>query len=391
MLFIDYTNCVPLDGVKISGGAEYARRMIALLDKNNILMTVLVPSVYKDVIDEDAAMFQLNNVRVETIEKITKYAFPKNEFNTLFIPLMATHRISDIEKIKGNNPNLHVYVTIHGTRLVDLKPDALDSYYLGSNQSMYMIKQRIKYFATKKMYAGIFCKYMPLFDGVFTVSNDSMQKIQSICKPCKLLLFYCGSLNSDFDHLKSVSYDKDDYFLFVSGGRPEKNLLRTLIAFQKFRSSTNGKMRLIATGLSEEIQKRLKLCPELDFDSIRDYVELLPYVSSNELKRLYANCKCMLYPSKSEGFGLPLIDACYNNIPCITSSITATPEVLGSAAIYVNPYSVESIAEGMNRFENTDYKIMVDSVVNAQLRAKYSIEAADKDFVAFFKDILTQK
>jgi glycosyltransferase involved in cell wall biosynthesis len=55
----------------------------------------------------------------------------------------------------------------------------------------------------------------------------------------------------------------------------------------------------------------------------------------------------LLLPSTFEGFGIPIVEAMYCDVPVITSNITAMPEVAGDAALLVDPYSVESISNAM--------------------------------------------
>lgn len=386
MIFVDYTDCIPLNGVKIHGGAEYARRVLTLLAKNGLMIEVLIPKEYKDYIREDKALFSRKEITVTAIEGME--VFHANDENAiLFIPLIATHRMRVISAIKANNPNLKVYVTIHGTRLLDLKPDIMDMFYKGKrNRELFFLGEHVKYFASKILYKYTFSKFIPLFDGVITVSNDSLQKIQRLSSPVEITIFYEGSQNIDkWGMREPVAKGRKNIFLFVSGGRPEKNLLRTLIAFQNLKQEGETTMRLIATGISEEKKTDLLKCSLLDASCMESNVIFLPYVSDEKLDELYRSCKFILYPSKSEGFGLPLVDSCLYGIPCITSSLTATSEVLGSSAIYVDPYSVRSIQGGMRCALEMEYEEMLEGLKKTQKRVIASIEAADYDFVRYMK------
>ena len=59
----------------------------------------------------------------------------------------------------------------------------------------------------------------------------------------------------------------------------------------------------------------------------------------------------MVYPSLFEGFGIPILEAMYCQVPVITSNTTSMPEVGGDAAIYVNPQSINSIADALLQIE----------------------------------------
>ncbi len=66
-----------------------------------------------------------------------------------------------------------------------------------------------------------------------------------------------------------------------------------------------------------------------------------------DLPELYANAKLFLFPSITEGFGIPPLEAMASGIPVVAGRASCLPEVLGDAAIWVDPLSVDSIAEGI--------------------------------------------
>jgi glycosyltransferase involved in cell wall biosynthesis len=69
------------------------------------------------------------------------------------------------------------------------------------------------------------------------------------------------------------------------------------------------------------------------------------FVSDGELKALYENAGCLIFPSLYEGFGLPPLEAMYCGCPVIASSRTARPEVCADAALYCDATSAADIAE----------------------------------------------
>ena len=95
---------------------------------------------------------------------------------------------------------------------------------------------------------------------------------------------------------------------------------------------------------------------ELDTLVKEGYVQFYDYVTDEELNMYYKNAKFLLYTSKSEGYGLPALEAAKWNCPVVAAYGTSIPEVLEECAIYVNPYSVESICEGMVKMETERYQ-----------------------------------
>jgi glycosyltransferase involved in cell wall biosynthesis len=78
---------------------------------------------------------------------------------------------------------------------------------------------------------------------------------------------------------------------------------------------------------------------------------------------LYRLAEVFVFPSLYEGFGLPALEAMACGTPVVTSNVSSLPEVTGDAAVLVDPYEVESIAEGMHR-------VLTDAALSAELRAK---------------------
>ena len=73
------------------------------------------------------------------------------------------------------------------------------------------------------------------------------------------------------------------------------------------------------------------------------------YVSEEELISLYRAAAVFVYPSRAEGFGLPVLEAMASGLPTITSTVSSMPEVAGDAALLVDPTSANEIAEALGR------------------------------------------
>ncbi len=73
------------------------------------------------------------------------------------------------------------------------------------------------------------------------------------------------------------------------------------------------------------------------------------YVSEAELRSLYHEARVVAYPSLYEGFGFPALEAMAVGTPVVASNTSCFPEVLGDAAILVDPTDVEALADGIRR------------------------------------------
>ena len=86
-------------------------------------------------------------------------------------------------------------------------------------------------------------------------------------------------------------------------------------------------------------------------DDLAGDVRFLGFVPRSDLPALYAAATVFAYPSESEGFGLPVLEAMNQGAPVVTSTGTSTEEVAGGAAVLVDPFDVDSIAAGLGEAE----------------------------------------
>ena len=82
---------------------------------------------------------------------------------------------------------------------------------------------------------------------------------------------------------------------------------------------------------------------------IAERVKFLGYVQEADLRVLYSAAKLFVYPSIYEGFGLPPLEAMACGAPVITSNTSALPEVVGDAAILIDPHNSETLCQAMQR------------------------------------------
>jgi glycosyltransferase involved in cell wall biosynthesis len=131
--------------------------------------------------------------------------------------------------------------------------------------------------------------------------------------------------------------------LFI-GTAPNKNLERTAEAV------CGLDVELIIVGYLNAAQ-----AANLSSKHIR--YQLLNKLSDQEMKEAYAEADIMIFPSTYEGFGLPIIEAQATGRPVLTSRLEPMRSVAGDAACLVDPYSVESIRNGIKRIiENESYR-----------------------------------
>jgi len=137
------------------------------------------------------------------------------------------------------------------------------------------------------------------------------------------------------------------YFLSLATLEIRKNIDATIRAFARFlREPGCGDRRLVLVGTMgwkvEEILTRVEGDPFL-----RQRVILPGYVEDRDLAALYSGALAFVYPSLYEGFGLPPLEAMQCGLPVICSRTSSLPEVVGDAALLVDPRDVDGLAQVM--------------------------------------------
>ncbi|MFC2096491.1 glycosyltransferase family 4 protein [Bacteroidota bacterium] len=142
----------------------------------------------------------------------------------------------------------------------------------------------------------------------------------------------------------------NDFFIFVGALSPRKNIANLLSAFNNFKSKTKSKLKLVIVGEKMFKTKNIKdIFSQLKY---KDDVVFTGRKSPKELKKLYGAALALTFVPYFEGFGIPIIEAMNCNTAVITSNVTSMPEVAGDAALLVDPFSVESIADAMTKIYN---------------------------------------
>jgi glycosyltransferase involved in cell wall biosynthesis len=135
--------------------------------------------------------------------------------------------------------------------------------------------------------------------------------------------------------------DNVPYLLYVGNAYPHKNLERLLEAFKAVRSS-HPETNLVLAGKDGVFYQRLKAV-------VPDGVTFRPNPTDSELASLYQGAKGYVFPSLSEGFGLPPLEAMSFSVPVAAAKSSCLPEILGEAATYFDPEDTQDISRAMKR------------------------------------------
>ena len=210
-------------------------------------------------------------------------------------------------------------------------------------------------------YKRFFPRFAQKAKRIVTVSEFSKQDILDCyhVDPQKIDVVYNGA-NEIFSPLADERKEQiraeytggKPYFMFVGSLHPRKNLARLFTAFDKFKNETDNDVKLVIVGekrwWTEPIQRA--------YDAMRhkDDVVFTGRLSAENLHLVTASALASVYVSYFEGFGIPIVEAFRCGTPVITSNITSMPEVAGDAAVLVDPFNEDSIADGMKRVLDVD-------------------------------------
>ncbi|KAB1062142.1 glycosyltransferase family 4 protein [Salibacter halophilus] len=150
------------------------------------------------------------------------------------------------------------------------------------------------------------------------------------------------------DEKKKVKADftnGSEYFVYVGAIQPRKNITNLMLAFEQFKIESGSDQKLVLVGEKKWWSKR----QEETFDSLTYKKDIIftGRLEQDELNLILGSAMALTYVSLFEGFGIPILEAMNCDVPVLTSSVTSMPEVAGEAALLVNPFTAESIADGM--------------------------------------------
>lgn len=176
----------------------------------------------------------------------------------------------------------------------------------------------------------------------------------------------------DKSHAKSFIRNnykiEKDFILYLGGFSPRKNVKSILLAFSRIYKNLSKDYRVVILGPSKDEHSFLiSLCESL---GIEDLVHFPGYVPNEHLPYFYNSCSVFVYPSLYEGFGLPPLEAMSCSVPVITSNVSSIPEVVGDAAVLINPFDTEE-------FKTALEKVLEDSTVSSSLAEKGYIRSRE--------------
>jgi glycosyltransferase involved in cell wall biosynthesis len=177
------------------------------------------------------------------------------------------------------------------------------------------------------------------------------------------------------------------FILYAGNIKPHKNLERLVSAFGRLKERPGHEdVKLLIIG--DEVNKYGALRRSVEAAGVRQDVRFFGFVPVGTLAALYRLADAFAFPSLYEGFGLPPLEAMACGTPVLTSRISSLPEVVGDAALLVDPYSVEDIASGLERILG-DEALRADLITRGRARVgQFSWERSVRAIHAHYMKVL---
>ena len=176
---------------------------------------------------------------------------------------------------------------------------------------------------------------------------------------------------------------KGGYVFYVGTHQPRKNLVRLVQAFVSIKDKEH---QLVIAGKIDP--RRAELYNIVKEKGLEGRILFIGFVPEEDLPALYSGAAAFVFPSLSEGFGRPPLEAMACGAPVVSSNVTSLPEVVGDAGILVDPADAGAIADGIDR-------LLASPMLRSELREKgferikkFSWEAAAKKTLRVYEEVL---
>lgn len=192
----------------------------------------------------------------------------------------------------------------------------------------------------------------------------------------------------NYDQLSRIreKYKLPARIILTVGAGPRKNPFRIIEAFGLLKTRFSIPHKLVFTGSpggwTEKhnlYKKKLK---------IENVVMWLGYVSKDDMLYLYNCAEVLVFPSLYEGFGLPVLEAMSCRTPVLTSNCSSLSEISEDAALLVNPYEIEEIANGIYRVISDDNLRENLKIKGLEQSAKFSWEKHVKEMELLYQSLI---
>jgi len=351
-------------GGEATGIGMYAYYFARSIYNFNSAKLVLATDVIKS---EELKELSMMGIEVEACEEKTKKGFGLIGYYRFLQNLIHKHKpnifweVNNVIPVKIKNPYGKVVVTIH-----DLFPITQVADY----NLLYRIYYRYSLSKTLPMVDGILYDSQAIGNGVeqlFTGASGipSFVAYATIC-----------------DEVAGEIRD-DNYFLYIGAIEVRKGVDMLLRAYARYREQGGDKPLYLAGRIKNKEMAALYYEIHAQYEDVL----YLGYLDAKAKERVLSGCSCFLFPSRAEGFGLPVIEAMQYQKPIIASDIPIFRELFGNDINYVSisddEAAIECLASQMQKYnkpQSQDYEVILN---------KFKAKALVERLMEFFGNLLS--
>jgi glycosyltransferase involved in cell wall biosynthesis len=236
----------------------------------------------------------------------------------------------------------------------------------------------------------------PRSKAIITVSEYEKSRIVERLgiRPERIQVIYNGinemRFHANYDQNTKAGVRKkyglpQDFILFIGNQSFRKNSGRAIEAYVRYASTTPQPMPLVTPGLPQKVvAEKLK---ELKYPYTREQFITPGYISDIDLPVLYGLSTIFLFPSLSEGFGMPIVEAMACGSPVITSRISCMPEIAGGAGILADPYDTENLSQAMVLLANNEALRLDKIAAGIENARRFSWDQAARKILSIYETV----
>ena len=314
-----------------SGIADYINNVVKYLSLNHHLDLLIY--------EKDSYIFPHKNDNINLLKVSDKFSKPavSMAYHLFVLPFNLPLHDYDFVFLPAGNRRLFSYypkktiVTFH-----DLSQFHIENKY--DSFRMHYIKKVIPFFLKKaQIIMAISESTKKDLVKYYGIAQDKIEVNYNGYDPTKL------EVNLTEEQLVNKFNITDEYFLYISRiEHPGKNHLNLIKAYELLPENIKKVYQLVFAGSewngAEEVMAYAEQSPD------KDRIIFLGFVQDQDLGALYKFASLYAFPSFYEGFGIPLLEAMYSEIPVVCSNVSSLPEVGGDAVITFDPACPENIS-----------------------------------------------
>jgi glycosyltransferase involved in cell wall biosynthesis len=230
---------------------------------------------------------------------------------------------------------------------------------------------------------------------IFAVSNFTRNEIEKLFEiPASRIEVVYNAIDERFLRGHATPADRDliarryqvtyPFLLYAGRISPHKNVVRMIEAFSALKTELEREaaypdLKLIIIG--DDLSGNPDLRRTVVRSGVQNDVRFLGFVPIEVLRIFYDEAKIFVFPSLYEGFGLPPLEAMAHGTPVVTSNVSSLPEVVGNAAVLVNPENIFEIMRALHR-------VLMDQALRDRMKERGYLQATRFSWESSVRHIL---